>query len=97
MPEISNNRNMRLAYSFRRAARATFITSSTTSGAFLANAFNPIMPMASFGIYASILIIVNYMLIVLMFPPIIIWWEDNLTDKYCPCQRVKNEKPITTN
>lgn len=34
----------RMAYSFRRSARAMSITSSTTAAAFFANLFSPIMP-----------------------------------------------------
>lgn len=80
---IRNDKHKRLAYAFRRAARATATTSSTTSAAFLANAFSPIMPIASFGIYAAIIISVNYLLIIFFFPPMIIWYEENLSGRCC--------------
>ena len=51
------------------------MTSATTSAAFLANSFNPIMPVKSFGIYAGILVIVVYILTNLIYPPIVIWYE----------------------
>mmetsp|Transcript_4511 Transcript_4511/g.7685 ORF Transcript_4511/g.7685 Transcript_4511/m.7685 type:complete len:401 (+) Transcript_4511:884-2086(+) len=88
---INDDRRKRLAYSFRRAARATLTTSSTTSVAFLANAFSPIMPIASFGIYAGIIISVNYLLIILLFPPMVIWYEDHLLGKWCLCGEKKEE------
>ena len=75
MKELQDDMKRRLAYSFRRAARATATTSSTTSVAFLANAFNPLMPLKSFGIYAAILIIVVYALIILVYPPVVIFYE----------------------
>lgn len=78
---------MRLAYAFRRAARATAITSSTTSVAFLANFFSPIMPIASFGIYAAIIISANYLLIIMIFPPVIIFWERNLANRNWFCMK----------
>ena len=91
---IRNDMRMRLAYSFRRAARATATTSSTTSVAFLANAFSPIMPIASFGIYAAVIISVNYALIIMVFPPLIIWYENCLKDRYCPYMKKYNEDKV---
>jgi len=73
--EIRDNPNQRLAYSFRRAARATATTSSTTSVAFLANGFCPLMPMKSLGIYAAILIVVNYVLIIIVLPPVMMFYD----------------------
>jgi len=84
--EIKADKRNRLAYSFRRASRATLTTSSTTSAAFLANAFSPIMPIASFGIYAAIIIFVNYLLIIFFLPPLVIWYERNLQGKCCMCE-----------
>ena len=77
---ICHDDRRRLAYAFRRAARATITTSSTTGAAFLANAFNPMMPMSSFGIYAAILILVVYAIIVLFFPPLMIFQERYLSN-----------------
>ena len=91
---IRNDMRMRLAYAFRRAARATATTSSTTSVAFLANAFSPIMPIASFGIYAAVIITVNYALIIMVFPPLIIWYEYCLKDRYCPYMKKYNEDKV---
>jgi predicted RND superfamily exporter protein len=91
---IRNDIRMRLAYSFRRAARATATTSSTTSVAFLANAFSPIMPIASFGIYAAVIITVNYALIIMVFPPLIIWYENCLKERYCPYMKKYTEDKV---
>lgn len=91
IPLMAGNDNKRLAYSFRRAARATAITSSTTSVAFLANALNPLMPIASFGIYAAIIISSNYLLIILMFPPVIIFWERNLAKRNWVCMKRESD------
>ena len=81
-----------MAYAFKRAARATAITSSTTAVAFLANAFNPIMPMVAFGIYASIVICVNYTLIIIVYPPVIVFYEYDCRDKWCICCRKNVEE-----
>ncbi len=95
VPELEGDKRRRLAYAFKRSARATATTSSTTSIAFLANAFSPIMPIQSFGIYASIIIACNYALIVMIFPSVVLWWEDNLEDKCCcPCQEKAPHKSV---
>ena len=78
---IGPDKKRRLAFSFRRAARATATTSSTTAVAFYANAFNPIMPLASLGIYGGTLLTVVYVLIILCYPPLIIWVDINLRGK----------------
>ena len=85
--DVKNDKRNRLAYSFRRASRATLTTSSTTSAAFLANAFSPIMPIASFGIFAAIIIFVNYLLIIFFIPPFVIWYERNLLGKWFICEQ----------
>ena len=90
IPECEGKINQRLAYTFRRAARATAVTSSTTSVAFLANAFSPMMPIASFGIYAAIIVSVNFFLIIIMYPPMIVWYDKKLEGKWICC----GEKPI---
>ena len=51
----------------------------------MASAFNPLMPLASFGIYCAILILINYALIILMMPPIVIWHENYLANKSFAC------------
>mmetsp|Transcript_41135 Transcript_41135/g.62527 ORF Transcript_41135/g.62527 Transcript_41135/m.62527 type:complete len:246 (+) Transcript_41135:1382-2119(+) len=89
VPELEGDKRRRLAYAFKRSARATATTSSTTSVAFLANAFSPIMPIQSFGIYAAIIIAANYLLVVMIYPSVVLWWEDNVEGRCCPCQ----EKP----
>ena len=75
----------RLAYSFRRAARAMFVTSSTTSVAFLANVFSPMMNIKAFGIFSGIIVPVNYILVVLIFPPATIIYERSYSRRGCCC------------
>ena len=72
---IGPDQKRRLAFAFRRAGRSTATTSATTAVAFLGNIWNPIMPMASFGIYCASLVVVTYVLIIIFLPPIVIWVE----------------------
>jgi len=51
------------------------------------------MPIASFGIYAAIIISANYLMIIMIFPPLIIFWETNLSDRNWCC--FKRNKEVT--
>ena len=83
---ILDSKEKRLAYSFRRAVRAMAITSSTTAVAFFANAFSPLPNIAAFGIFAGVIVPVNYFLVVMILPPAVIWYEENiLTKPNCIC------------
>ena len=72
--------------------RAIAITSGTTAVAFLANVMSPMMPIKSFGIYAAVIIPANYFLIVLLFPPAVIVYENNFAKYKCCCFCPRNAK-----
>ena len=67
-PTLKSDSEKRLAYTYRRAARAIIVTSSTTAIAFLSTCFSPIMPIASFGVWASTCVIVNFFMTITLFP-----------------------------
>lgn len=54
------------------------ITSSTTAAAFIANYFSPIMPIRSLGIFGAIVIPMNYILVIFVFPPAVILYENRI-------------------
>ena len=87
-----------MAYSVKRAAKAIAVTSSTTSVAFFANAGSPLIPIKAFGIYASIIVIVNYGMVVLVMPSIQMIYETKIKHKEkCPCAcgcSKKDNKPV---
>lgn len=78
-----DDRNLRMAYAWRRSVRAMAVTSSTTSVAFLANVFSPMMPIKSFGIFAGVIIPVNYVLVVTFMPPATIFFERHIEGRFC--------------
>jgi len=44
------------------------------------------MPIRAFGIFAGVIVPINYMLVVLFFPPAVIWYERHIVDKgRCMC------------
>jgi predicted RND superfamily exporter protein len=75
---IQGDIKKRMAYSFRRGARAMTVTSSTTAVAFFANAFSPIMPIQAFGLFTGVLIPINFLLVVMIMPPAVIYFEKNI-------------------
>lgn len=90
--EYKGNYHMRMSYAFKRAVKTMIVTSITRVGVFLANIMSPIMSIQSFGIYAAIIVSVNFFLILAIFPSAIIIYEQNFA-KYvfccCFCRKIK--------
>ena len=84
---IKNDENRRLAYAFRRALSAISVTSTTTAAAFLANVASDITPIRAFGIFAAIIIPVNFFIVILVMPSIQIVHDRYLKEKcaYSKC------------
>ena len=90
--EFDGDINKRMSYTFRRSLRAMAVTSSTTSAAFFANLFSPLMTIKSFGVFAGIIVPVNYVLVVVFFPPFIMIHESELFSKLkCCCCKYKEQ------
>lgn len=70
IPHIAQDDKRRIAYAFKRSFRAITVTSSTTAVAFLANATSDIRPIRAFGIFAAIIVPVNFIIVILMMPSI---------------------------
>lgn len=80
LPELygkdeTETRIKRMSYTYRRAWKAIIVTSSTTSIAFFANLSSEIMPIQAFGVYAGILILVNYVIFVFYYPALLMFWD----------------------
>jgi predicted RND superfamily exporter protein len=80
-----------MAYAWRRAVRAIAVTSSTTSVAFMANIFSPLMPIKAFGVFAGLIIPVNYIMMIFIFPPAVIFYENKLKNASC-CKKRNDDK-----
>ena len=92
-PKIASDEHRRLAYAFKRSFRAILVTSSTTAVAFLANALSDIRPIRAFGIFAAILIPVNFMIVILVVPSLQLIHDRRLKDKrilFC-CRKKETE------
>jgi len=73
--EISASLTRRMNFAYSRTAQAVFNTSFTTAVAFIATGVSPVMPVAAFGYYAAIAILMNYVLAVTFLPASFIIWE----------------------
>lgn len=79
----------RVDWTYRRAAKAMFVTSFTTVVAFGATGLSSLMPISSFGIFAGTLVAMNYLIVITYFPPLIVLWERNI--RYA-CRDWKTER-----
>lgn len=70
----------RLTWTCGRAFKAMTVTSLTTALAFLFTATNPVLPVATLGIWAGILVLVQFLLVLTMYPSVIIIC-DNMKSK----------------
>jgi len=57
------------------------ITSSTTAVAFFANGLSKLVTISSFGFFAGVIVPVNYLLVIMIFPPAVVWYEENIIAK----------------
>ncbi len=62
----------RLLYAFSRTMDTVFNTSLTTALAFLCLGLSPIMPVRTFGIFAAMVVVCNYVMVLTMIPTCLI-------------------------
>ena len=95
IPELTNKQH-RLEFTFRRTMIAVFNTSFTTTVAFLATAISPAMPISSFGIYAALTIITNYIFVLVFTPNIVLVYHNYILPR-CSCRRVVHNESSNHN
>ena len=79
----------RMAWTWARSAHAMLTTTLTTAMAFMANGASPIPPIAVFGIFTALLVLINYVFCITWFPAMIILKERGAfgywIPAYCGC------------
>ena len=60
----------RMSFAWRRGAQAMLLTSMTTTCSFMANAMSSFGAINTFGVFAGLLVIMNYLAIILFFPTV---------------------------
>lgn len=73
----------RMITAYRRAVRAMTVTSLTTAAAFFITANSPIMPVSTFGVWAGILILVQFSLIISAYPCALVLWQKHIRGRIC--------------
>jgi len=66
-PEVLVDLETRMSWVYRRAGTAMLITSATTCSAFLCTCFTPLAEIMSFGIMASLVILMDYIWVMTLF------------------------------
>ncbi|ELT97356.1 hypothetical protein CAPTEDRAFT_185181 [Capitella teleta] len=78
----------RLSDCYRKASVAMLFTSLTTAIAFICSASSPFLGISSFGVFAGILVGVNYLSVILFIPTVVVtyhlYWEKYKCCCCCP-------------
>eukprot|EP00659_Diplonema_papillatum_P014786 gene14786-22634_t len=70
----------RLSYTLSHAGKAMLITSLSTVFSFMSNATSSFPAIQTFGIFAALLVLVNYCAVMLYFPTVVIVYEKYFVD-----------------
>jgi hypothetical protein len=87
---------LRLSYVMRRSSKAMFVTSATTTLAFVANATSTLMPTSAFGVFAALVIVTNFLLVITYFPAVVVVHSKTFEGNACcppPCLLPKTYEP----
>eukprot|EP00462_Mataza_sp_D1_P024935 CAMPEP_0175132088 /NCGR_PEP_ID=MMETSP0087-20121206/6891_1 /TAXON_ID=136419 /ORGANISM="Unknown Unknown, Strain D1" /LENGTH=1082 /DNA_ID=CAMNT_0016414425 /DNA_START=38 /DNA_END=3287 /DNA_ORIENTATION=+ len=85
---ISGSIETRFAWSYRRAVSAMTVTSATTFFAFLSSALTPIPIMLSFGVFAALLVLFDFILVITWFPACVVFHHRYILPRvkgFCGC------------
>jgi hypothetical protein len=85
-PEISGSLETRFIWAWKKAASAMLVTSLTTCAVFFATATSPLLNIKSFGIFAAIVIFLDYIYVITWLPAATVlynkWFENT---GFCRC------------
>ena len=82
----------RVAWTHRRAATAMLITSITTAGAFLSNVFAPVASVRLFALYMGILVLLDFVLVITIYPAAIVVRHRCCIEKGCCYGKLKKSQ-----
>lgn len=89
---FEGNFRKRMAYAWRRACKTLLTTTITTTLAFLSTSITNMIPIRSFGLYAAILIPINFFFVIFMFPPMLVVYDKLLAHRLLCFTLKKNER-----
>lgn len=86
MGNVLESLETRMSYVYRRTGTAMLITSATTCSAFLCTLLIPISAVRAFGIFAAIVIFIDYVLVMTLYCTAVVIYHNKLEKPgCCPC------------
>lgn len=95
MGDVLDSFEKRMDYVYRRSGLAMAITSATTCTAFLCTLITPIPIVKAFGIFAAIVIFIDYVLVMTLFCSAVVVYHNKFEGRCCDCN-CKNSDPNPT-
>lgn len=88
----------RMAWTYRRAVKAMTVTSFTTAMAFFVTATSPVMPIATLGVWAGLLVLAQFGFVITLYPCATVMWHRSLRPRQLSNRFRKGEETtyITT-
>ena len=84
----------RMSDCYRKACLAMFFTSLTTAIAFIVSATSPFLAVSTFGVFAGILVAVNYLSVVIFFPTVIVTYHLYFERFRCCCCCPRGDRAV---
>lgn len=86
-PQNLENLETRMSWVYRRTGTAMAITSATTCSAFLCTLITPLVEIKSFGIFAAVVILIDYVLVMSLFCTAVVIYHDRYENRraWCGC------------
>lgn len=82
-PKVLESLESRMSWVYRRTGSAMAITSATTCSAFLATLITPLASIQSFGIFAAIVIFIDYVLVMSLFCTAVVIYHNKFERPGC--------------
>eukprot|EP01062_Namystynia_karyoxenos_P028229 TRINITY_DN21427_c0_g1_i1.p1 TRINITY_DN21427_c0_g1~~TRINITY_DN21427_c0_g1_i1.p1 ORF type:complete len:1283 (+),score=341.56 TRINITY_DN21427_c0_g1_i1:123-3851(+) len=83
--KVSLRRLTRMSWTWKRAARAMLVTSSTTMASFLCTGTSSFPGIQTFGVFAAMLVLCNYTAVILYYPTVVALHDAEFKDKRFCC------------
>lgn len=85
-PRILESLESRMSWVYRRTGTAMAITSATTCSAFLCTLITPLVDIQAFGVFAALVILVDYILVMTLFCTAVVIYHNKFEQSCCaPC------------
>ena len=86
----------RLSDAYSKSVLSMFFTSITTAVAFLCSAISPLLAVKSFGLFAAIAVMVNYLTVIIFFPTVVIMYHLYFENWEWPCFKIFRNSNTTS-